>query len=609
MGVGQADGLDSEVLAGLARLTDPDVGDVDELLANPLLEGGITEVDRAAVLLLVLEHELPETGAIMLSIPWIKDVLFEAGLGEDEIQTSRSPVDHYSVYWFIKMSTRSPRSLRALLELQWMQDQLVETERWLTNSNTTIEGLIQTIATFVRHISVKSDSAMASILQMPFMQSLEPHDRNTFEVLWMTSDAGHSSTDGRTPLRQLLADPALAGGITNDSFGDVALADLRVRDLEASSALESLPWIEDGVSPSEGAGVLSLWKLANRDTAILQNVVSKQWVTDGLTDYESSALESYEQLVGQARYHKRVDNYSWHEEYALTIPDKPFMEGVGPTDAVLMRLATHLLQNGGLSSRADLLSTLFESEGTQTAERFITLPLAGEIALSVIWPSELDISRSQGPDVSVSRTMDVFEDAVRKTEKFMGQPFPQNQANILIYDYPTGELAYGGRTAFITIDPTISASEGTIFHETAHAYWTQSANWINEGSAELISFVLADRVLTFASPSCEDFNTIYEFIRALVIENQFQHFICNYALGGPLFMELHDSLGEDVFRERFANLYLRIWGLVITEGCVGIDEGVCYVKAAFVDGAAPEDAAVAEEIIDRRYFGTVADTS
>ena len=80
-------------------------------------------------------------------------------------------------------------------------------------------------------------------------------------------------------------------------------------------------------------------------------------------------------------------------------------------------------------------------------------------------------------------------------------------------------------------------------------------------------------------------------------------------MGSRLFLDLHDSLGEDAFRQGFAELYLRLWGFVPTEGCVGIDEGVCYVKAAFVDSAEPADAAIAEEIIDRRYFGTAADTS
>ncbi len=606
MQVGQADGGDAAVLAALARLTDPDVGDVDDVLANPLFEGGITEVDRAPVRLLVMEYEHPEAAALMLSVPWIEDVMREGGLGDDEIQLSRAPLHHYSVYALIEMADRSSESLIAFLGLSWMQDQRIQTEDWLIGTRSTVKSSIHTIASRIMSIARKGDATMAGVLAMPFLQTLEPHDRDTLEVLSETSDARHSSTDGGTPLRQLLADPALAGGITDDSLGDVALADLRVRAPDTAGVLESMPWIQDGVSPSEGQGILSLWHLAVLDTDVLDSVVGQPWVEDGLTVYESAALRTLEQLVIASRNMKA---YPWHEEYVLTIPDKSFMDDIGPSDAALLRAAILLLQNGGIRERTDLLETILESGDTQLAERTITLPLAGEVALSIVWPAGLESDPIARQVVDVSRTMDVFERAVREVEEFMGQPFPQKHAVVLIHDYPTGAQARGGREAFITIDPRISESVSTIAHEVTHAYWSAIATWIVEGAADFMGFLVTDSVPDHSSTSCRGFNTIYDLIRALVIEGQFQHRICNYTMGSRLFLDLHDSLGEDAFRQGFAELYLRLWGFVPTEGCVGIDEGVCYVKAAFVDSAAPEDAAVAEEIIDRRYFGTAADTS
>ena len=73
---------------------------------------------------------------------------------------------------------------------------------------------------------------------------------------------------------------------------------------------------------------------------------------------------------------------------------------------------------------------------------------------------------------------------------------------------------------------------------------------------------------------------------------------CSYTLGGSLFLELYHSLGDEAFRRGFADLYrLRraedTWRKVYD-----------FMIAAFVDGAAtPEDAAIAEEIINRRYYG------
>ena len=103
------------------------------------------------------------------------------------------------------------------------------------------------------------------------------------------------------------------------------------------------------------------------------------------------------------------------------------------------------------------------------------------------------------------------------------------------------------------------------------------------------------------------FNTVYDFWRAFLLD--FKYDPCNYCLGWGMFVDLYNNLGEEAFRRGFMNLSLRIPGFVPSEGCTGIDEGVCYVNAAFADSAAPEDAAVAEEIINRRYYGMSVETS
>ena len=607
------DGLDGDVLAALARLADPDVGDVDELLLHPLLEDGITELDRVAVLLLVLEHEHPDAAAMIRRIPWVQEIMREAGLsandglGENSFQYSRRPSHYYSLSWLVEMAYRSPESLRALLELNWMHDQHVQTEEWLTESDRSVASAIQAVVVFVRHVAGKSDYGMASILRMPFLQTLEPGDLDILDILWETSDAGANYTDGETPLRQLLSDPALEGGFTNDKSGDVALADLRVRNPALSSQLESLSWIRDGVSPSENAGILSLWKLEHLGADIFQSVVRQQWVADGLNLYEASAIRSFEQLVLSARNTRAVEDYSWHEEYVLTIPDKPFMRDIGPSDAALLRSTIRLLQNGGMTDRPDLLSTILESGGTQKAERLITLPLAGEVALSVVWPAGLEPDRTVRLGVSVTHTISVFEEAVRATEEFMGLPFPQKHAFVLIHDFPTGPLGDGGREAIVTIDPRISDSVAVITHEVAHTYWWGGSRWIHEGGAEFIVAWASGRVPDSVSSSCMHFNTLYDFMRAHRLN--FGYDVCSYSLGRGLFVDLYNNLGEEAFRRGFMDLYLRIPGFVPNEGCSGIDEGVCHLKAAFVDSAAPEHAAVAEEIINRRYYGTSASTS
>ena len=308
------DGLDGDVLAALARLTDSDVGDVDDLLLNPLLEDGITEFDRVAVLLLVLEHERPHAAVMIRRVPWVQEIMREAGLsandGPSEIsfQYARRPVHYYSLSSLVEMAYSSPESLRALLERPWMQDQQVQTEQWLTDSDRNVESFIQRVVVFVRHIAGKSDHGMASILRMPFLQTLEPDDADILDILWETSDAGANYTDGETPLRELLSDPALEGGITDGKSGEVALADLRVRNTALSSELESLSWIRDGVSPSENSGIVSLWKLEHLGSDVFLSVVRQPWVADGLTTRESSNIRSFEQRVIAERNSKALQD-------------------------------------------------------------------------------------------------------------------------------------------------------------------------------------------------------------------------------------------------------------------------------------------------------------
>ena len=298
----RGDGLDGDVLAALARLTDPDVGDVDELLLHPLLEDGITEVERVFVLVLALEYEDPDAAATIQSVPWVQELMREVALSANDFDASRSSLNIWILRRLVEMADLSPVSLRVFLELPWVREQGIQEEHWLTGTLRSIESSIHVMAVLARHIAAKSDEGMASVLRMPFMQTLEPDDEYVLDILWETSDAGHSWTDGEMPLRQLLSDPVLEGGITNDNLGEVALADLRVRNPEYASELERLPWILDGVSPSEGSGIFALWRLEHLGADVYQSVVWEDWVADGLTEQESSAIHAFEQTVIRERY-------------------------------------------------------------------------------------------------------------------------------------------------------------------------------------------------------------------------------------------------------------------------------------------------------------------
>ncbi len=119
----RGDGLDGDVLAALARLTDPDVGDVDELLLHPLLEDGITEVERVFVLVLALEYEDPDAAATIQSVPWVQELMREVALSANDFDASRSSLNIWILRRLVEMADLSPVSLRVFLELPWVREQ------------------------------------------------------------------------------------------------------------------------------------------------------------------------------------------------------------------------------------------------------------------------------------------------------------------------------------------------------------------------------------------------------------------------------------------------------------------------------------------------------
>ena len=78
---------------------------------------------------------------------------------------------------------------------------------------------------------------------------------------------------------------------------------------------------------------------------------------------------------------------------------------------------------------------------------------------------------------------------------------------------------------------------------------------------------------------------------------------CTKSLGPGLFLDLYHKLGREAFQRGFGNLYVKLEGEEHGE-CAGLEGGICYVEAAFTDGATPADAALAEEVIDKWYNGS-----
>ena len=241
----------------------------------------------------------------------------------------------------------------------------------------------------------------------------------------------------------------------------------------------------------------------------------------------------------------------------------------------------------------------------QIMERQVTLPLAGEVTLAAIWPTG-DVSNTRA-----AGSLNLLEYAVRVQEEFMGVPYPKSFAIVLILDEDersAGSAITDGAGGLITIDPLYSDSAGVMAHEAGHTYWPiLYYPWIDEGLAEFLESITArarnGQPLPRPVDSCPLADNIAE-LESLPTGVDVLSSGCNYTLGQGMFLDLYRGLGDEAFRRGFANLNRLLWDDARRGECDGEQErGVCWIKAAFVNDANPSDAAIAEEIIDRRYYG------
>ena len=252
-----------------------------------------------------------------------------------------------------------------------------------------------------------------------------------------------------------------------------------------------------------------------------------------------------------------------------------------------------------IADKRAFMATILSPERTTVIRRSLDLPLAGELAATVIWPEAPDAAAPVG-------LMYKLEHALRTQEEFMGVPYPQSFAIAIVADI-TDYAAVHAAGEIIVIAK--GQYQDAVTHEAAHAYWRVDTGplWIVEGGANFLDAVSQGDPLRPVNvpPNCGQYANIaewdrtYEEVGLLVMLEEG----CQYPLGERIFQALYRGLGDQAFREGFTRLYLRAingedWA------CTGVHSGRCQLRQAFVDGAAPRKAVIADEIIGL-YYGTV----
>ena len=502
---------------GLARLAETNLDGLQQVLGHSELRGGITREKAALAALMVLEQQNPSAATAIQALPWVDDgITYTAPNNEGSIHRDLSQYEHESVIELVQIAHHSTASVLALTDKSWVQDGIT----------TSVE---YTAVSYILYMVNRDGDLTARIVEMPFLDSMTGSELHTVQIL---EELQSVSPNG---LQQLLSSPAISGGITKDHRGTVALLDLKVRDPEAGSAVEALEWVAGGIAPSEQTAVLAMRNVALESVALFRVLLAKPWVRDTLTPDETQAIYTLASIGGGSYSHS-------DEAAALQTLDMPFMEEVDGLDVAALEslqrlvwvweadkgylqevLSQQSLRNGitddqtnvvavldrVVENRPDLLTILFDTEQTIVKERQITLPLGGEVALSVIWPG------LGGSDSRASHTMDLLEHSVRTHEGFMGMPYPKGHAIMLVAD--VSEFGGGGGpSSIVTVDPSYYDSGLIIAHEAAHTYWSFPPLSIREGAANFLDKISeegrAGTPLPQLRGSCSLANNISELV-------------------------------------------------------------------------------------------------
>ena len=387
---------------------------------------------------------------------------------------------------------------------------------------------------------------------------------------------------------------------------------------EVASAVVALGWVRDGINDLEVKTIEELSYIAYENAELGLSVVALGWVQDGIDDH----LEV--RAIGELSYiaYENAGAASW-------IVVMPFVETIEPPDVSALQslsglvafepktfeaVRSHAALRDGISNdlapivatlhgvaetNPGLINVLLDPNRVSLEERTISLPLAGDVILAII--------RTRP---STANSMNRLEHAVRTAERFMGLPLPTNYVGVLYENavpVSSGGANFGTHIALL---PENDIDDGNheapssgrgIPHEVAHYYWSGNADWMDEGAAGLMGYIIegarTGKPVRPTSLPCAYATTIAE-LEGLGISLGNAEFGCNYSLGDRLFVDLYRTLGDEQFRQGFRALYRA--SEMDHDDYPGTSVGIEHVRRAFRSDDGAERAVIA-----RWYDGTV----
>ena len=420
---------------------------------------------------------------------------------------------------------------------------------------------------------------------------------------------------------------------------------LEQRDPHLASSIVRLGWTQDGIDGTESQVIQNMLYIAVTSRSVVSSLVSLGWVRDGIDGVEAEAI-GWMNNIGSAEVASFIISLDWVQdgiadiesevieylsyvayrdaEAALRILQMPFIETIEPPDVaaieslwqlaasepetfvsvmshpVLLDGITNDLApivatlNGVVRTNPTLIDVLLDPTKVTLELRTITLPLAGDVILCIIRTAS-----------GAGRSMDMLEYSVRVAEEFMGVPLPTNYVGLLYENAVYGSNAGTNFGTHIALRPEFDVDDDSyeaefalsgIAHEVAHYYWSGNEDWVDEGASELMASIIeggmTDKIVAVTNPPCGHAGTISE-LESLGISRGDVGFRCNYSLGERLFVDLYQTLGNEIFREGFRALYLASEVEDDADDYPGTSVNIEHVRKAFSSEDGAETAVIA----------------
>ena len=545
-----ADGVtedERQVVNALRNILQESPAVAETLLGFPWLVDGVTEDESLAVyhLQIILQEDLA-TAETLLSFPWFPD-----GVSNDEMHV---------LYNLREILRKAPAMANTLMGFTWLADAVTGDESYA----------IYNLRQLLREAPAIAETVLGSLW---FSDGVSRNDRRT---LWGLSELYGID---RVRLSALTTKPWFKDGLSDEEFGLVGdLGIIAYRSESDALEIIGMPFLET-LEPADALAVNSLSRLSYCDDT--QSYFSLECSDNG------SGYPRVSKKFRQAMSHPTISDGISDEETTIV--------------ATLFSARRY---------NPDIFDPLLDPDTVTLEERTIDLPHTGETRLTIVRIRP-----------GVERTMDLLEHAVQMVEGFMATPLPVRHVIFLPENTVAGGASNAwtnmtGKHAWFDTDERPDVDPLHVFaHETAHWYWSHTWNrhWVAEGLATFFQS-LARRQANVGPdepvvpiwpphlPPCPIHSNIAELEKLDRDKGVISY--CSDSFGERLFQDLWRTLGDSVFRQGLANLYLTGRSGAPVAGCESAKAGMCQVKAAFKAAAPSEAAATVDQVMDRWYYNS-----